>query len=280
MIIDAHLHLGHLDRSEEETIAHLDGLGVAQAVLLPLEDPQRESWFPTAEVLAARDRYPERVLPFCHVDVTQDDALARIENYAEQGCLGFGEQKQHLPLTDPHIERVLGLLNELGWPATFHFQEGKNGFNQGLEYLETLLRKFPRVKFIGHAQSWWANISAEVPPPQVTLYPTGPVAPGGLADRLLSDYENMYADLSAGSGYGAISRDEDFSRGFLQRHRKKLLFATDCPCRDGRGAGYEPGCFGQKLLPLLRRLMEEEDALQDILYRNARRVLGLDQLES
>jgi predicted TIM-barrel fold metal-dependent hydrolase len=91
---------------------------------------------------------------------------------------------------------------------------------------------------------------------------------------LLADYENMYADLSAGSGLGALSRDEEFTRGFLQRHRKKLLFATDCPCRDGHGQGYEPGCFGRKLRPLLERLVEDEETLQDLLHDNVLRVLG------
>ncbi len=32
------------------------------------------------------------------------------------------------------------------------------------------------------------------------MYPKGPVTPGGLTDRYLSDYPNLYGDLSAGSG--------------------------------------------------------------------------------
>lgn len=119
---------------------------------------------------------------------------------------------------------------------------------------------------------WWAHISGVVPPPEETLYPKGPVAPGGFAVRLLSDYPNMYADLSAGSGYGALSRDKGFSREFLSRFHDKLLFATDCPCRDGRGTGYEPGCFGQKLLTLLNRLLPDAEMREDILHRNAARL--------
>jgi predicted TIM-barrel fold metal-dependent hydrolase len=92
--------------------------------------------------------------------------------------------------------------------------------------------------------------------------------------RLLVEYPNMYADLSAGSGYGALSRDEAFAQDFLARFRHKLLFATDCPCRDGRGAGYEPGCFGQKLLALLNRLLLDAEAREDILHRNATRLFS------
>ncbi|MBW3539137.1 MAG: hypothetical protein KY476_02605 [Planctomycetes bacterium] len=129
------------------------------------------------------------------------------------------------------------------------------------------------MRIIGHAQTWWANISAEVPPPEKTLYPTGPVKPGGLIDRLLGEYPNLYADLSAGSGYTALTRDEDFTRGFLERHRRQILFGSDCPCRDGRGENFKGVCFSTRLQALLRRLVEDEDALADVFRNNALRAL-------
>ncbi len=276
-MIDAHLHIGHLGRSIENTIGHIDGIGAEKAVFLPIETADREYEWLTETVAQAHEQYPDRVIPFCHVDVTRDDAVAELERRAATGVFrGYGEQKQHLPLNHPGLERVLAFCNEMRWPVTWHFQEGRRGYNQGIVHLETLVRKFPDIRFIGHAQSWWANISAEVPPPEETLYPTGPVVPGGLADRLLCDYENVYADLSAGSGLGAITRDEAFGRDFLTRHRRKLLFATDCPCVDGRGTDYPPGCFAAKSLPFLKRMVDDPEALEDILHRNAVRVLGLD----
>jgi predicted TIM-barrel fold metal-dependent hydrolase len=273
-MLDAHLHIGHSGRTLEDTLAHSDGLGAAQAVLLALEDHDVSGGPPfcTDDVLRAKQQYPNRVLPCCHVDLRREDALRRIEGYAARGCVGFGEQKQRLPLNDRRIEQMLALCNELAWPVTFHFQEGPGGFNTGLPYLETLLQRFPGVKFIGHAQSWWANLSGVVPPPEETLYPAGPVAPGGLAVRLLADYSNMFADLSAGSGYGALSRDEGFAREFLARFQHKLLFASDCPCRDGQGTGYEPGCSGRKLLVLLDRLLPDAEMRENVLQRNAARL--------
>ena len=170
---------------------------------------------------------------------------------------------------------VLAICNELHWPVTWHFQEGERGYNQGIEHLEVLLKKFPNIKFIGHAQSWWAHISADVPAPEETLYPTGAVKPGGLIDRLLADYPNMFADLSAGSGLGGLTRDEDFTAEFLARHGKKLMFATDCPCRDGKGEGLSRGaCFAQLSLPFLKRMLAP-NALEDILHNNAVRILDL-----
>ena len=276
-MIDAHLHIGHLGRSIENTIRHIDGIGAEKAVFLPIETADREYEWLTETVAQAYESYPDRVIPFCHVDVTRDDAVAELERRAATGMFkGYGEQKQHVPLNHPGLERVLAFCNEMRWPVTWHFQEGSSGYNQGIAHLETLVRKFRDIRFIGHAQSWWANISADVPPPEETLYPTGPVVPGGLADRLLSDYGNVYADLSAGSGLGAITRDEAFGRDFLMRHRRKLLFATDCPCVDGQGTDYPPGCFAAKSLPFLRQMVDDPEALEDILHRNAVRVIGLE----
>ena len=116
-----------------------------------------------------------------------------------------------------------------------------------------MLKAYPKVNFIGHAQTWWGNISAGLD--QLDLYPKGPVKPGGLTDKLLGDYANMYADLSAGSGLNAITRDQEFYRGFIARHSAKLLWGSDCDCHDGKGGGIRSGfCLAEQSLALLRKL--------------------------
>lgn len=274
-IVDFHLHIKHAGRDLPATIAHIKGLGCERAVLLPLEDVAGGLVLTTDEVLDAHRQYADRVIPFCQVDLRRDGFERRIRAYAAAGCRGYGEQKQQMPLDDPRILRMLEVVSELGWPAAFHFQDGSKGFNQGIEeHLEPLLKRFARVNFIGHAQSWWSHISAEAPPPEVSLYPKGAVKPGGLVDRLLADYGNMYADLSAGSGYNALARDEEFAAGFIRRHRKKLLFASDCPCHDGKGANWKGGCIGRQTISLLERL-GDNDTLADIFYGNAANLLAL-----
>ena len=52
------------------------------------------------------------------------------------------------------------------------------------------------------------------------------LTPGGLTDRYLSDYSNLYGDLSAGSGLNALTRDEDHAREFIQRHQYKLIYGV------------------------------------------------------
>ena len=274
-LIDCHFHINHMRRSVEDTIKHIEATGTDKAFILPLETGEGGLLLKSSTVLEAREKYPDRIIPFCQSDVRQPGVLERIRTYHELGCRGIGEQKEHLPLNDRRIEGVIALCDDLNWPITIHFQDNQAGYNQGLaEYLEPYLKKYKRVRIIGHAQSFWAHISAAVPSPEKSLYPTGPVKPGGLLDRLLGEYPNLYADLSAGSGFNAITRDEEFSAGFLQRHRKQLLFGSDCPCYDGRGGNYKGICFSTRLQAFLRRMVDDEGALQDIFHDNAIRALA------
>ena len=139
----------------------------------------------------------------------------------------------------------------------------------GFERFHKVLERYPQVNFIGHAQSWWLNIDKNAD--QKTLYPKGPVTPGGLTDRWLSDYPNMYGDLSAGSGLNAMLRDEEHARGFLSRHQDKLLYGSDCSDRIGDG----PKCSGSQQLAAIRRLSPSSQATEKMLHGNAARVLKI-----
>jgi predicted TIM-barrel fold metal-dependent hydrolase len=103
------------------------------------------------------------------------------------------------------------------------------------------------------------------------MYPQGTVTPGGITDRLLTEYPNMFGDLSAGSGLNALVRDEDHTRAFLERHQDKLLFGSDCNDTLGRG----PGCQGAQTIATLRRLAPGKDIKRKLLYGNASKLLRL-----
>ncbi len=274
-VVDCHLHINHFHRSVEDTIKHMDATGTTQAFVLPLETGEGGVTLRTETVLHAYHQYKDRVIPMCQTDIRKDDVYARIRAYHLLGCRGIGEQKEHLPLNDKRVEGVIALCDELDWPITIHFQDGKNGYNQGLsEHLEPYLKKYKKVRIIGHAQTWWANISADVPPAEKSLYPKGPIKPGGLLDKLLGDYPNLYADLSAGSGYNALTRDEEFTAGFFERHPKQILFGSDCPCKDGQGANFKGLCYSTQLQTFLRKMIKDKNALKDALGGNALRALN------
>ena len=144
-------------------------------------------------------------------------------------------------------------------------------YNHGFERFHKMLGKFPGVNFLGHAQTWWAHIDRKYRDDAAQLYPKGRVTAGGLTDRYLADYGNMYADLSAGSGLNALTRDEDFTRDFLTRHQDKLVFGSDCSDPEGSG----PRCQGAQTMPAVRRLAADGIIARKLLYGNAKRLFRL-----
>src|SRR5262249_38341809 len=133
-------------------------------------------------------------------------------------------------------------------PVLMHWQYKM--YNYGFERFYRMLQKHPKTIFIGHAQTWWANIDKNYRDDTSNLYPKGPVTPGGLTDRYLSDYPNMYGDLSAGSGLNALTRDEPHARDFLKRHQDKLLYGSDCNDPMAKTVG----CQGTNTIATVRRL--------------------------
>ena len=178
--------------------------------------------------------------------------------------------KYHVAVDSPEMHRVYKLAEEMQVPVLLHFEY--ETYNTGFERFDKVLKAYPKVNFIGHAQTWWGNVSADLD--QLDLYPKGPVKPGGLTDKLLGDYANLYADLSAGSGLNAITRDPEFYRGFIARHSAKLLWGSDCDCNDGKGGGIRSGfCLAERSLALLRKLAPDPATYRKIIYGNAARVL-------
>ncbi len=263
-MIDAHLHLGHGGRTLDDLITHLDFHSVSKAVVLPLEDIERNVLYSTDIVLQAVEKYPERIIPFCHVDPRSEKPLQRIEEYAQKGCRGFGEHKVRMDIDAPIMLEIYQLCGELRLPVLLHIEYG--AYNTNFHEFEKILKAYPDTIFIGHAQAWWANISADVP--RDTAYPKGKITPGGFTDKLLTEYSNIYGDLSAGSGLNAITRDPDFARVFVNRQRKKLLWATDCPCKDGQGRDFPQGCFAERSLPVLKELAADDETFEDITHNN------------
>ena len=146
----------------------------------------------------------------------------------------------HLALDSPEMRRVYDIAAETQVPVMMHIQNfphfpGELPYNTGYDHVDKVLRAYPRTNFIGHGDLFWANISANVPTDRG--YPSSPVKPGGLTDKWLSDFPNLYADMSANSCNNAWSRDLEFSRGFVVRHQDKMIFGSDCSCLDGKGGG-------------------------------------------
>ena len=265
-VLDIHLHPR---ATVEGNVLHLDGAGVAKAVLLTganAEDRAKQ----------AVSAHPARFVRFASIDMTQPDAVDRLRAAAKGGAIGFGEIKSQVAAAGPEMQRLYALAAELSVPITMHFQEvsqpGSPGtFNTGLKKFDAMLAAYPRTTFIGHADAFWANVSADYA--EDTSYPKGPVEPGGVTDRLLGEYPNLYADMSANSGNNFLNRDPEFAAAFLVRHQNKLMFGSDCPCADGRG-GASGRCIARATLTLLKKLAPP-DVFRKIVWENGTRLLKL-----
>ncbi|MDB6041429.1 MAG: putative metal-dependent hydrolase of the TIM-barrel fold protein, partial [Verrucomicrobiales bacterium] len=196
-------------------------------------------------------------------------ARGEIKKFLRKGAIGIGEQKFKIPCSSRYIEIIASLAREFEVPVLLHFQEGT--YNTGFTEFHKILQKFPAVNFIAHAQTWWANIDSKYD--GKSLYPKGKVAGGGRTEKLLTDYPNMFGDLSAGSGVNALTRDEEFTRGFLERHQNKLLFGSDCADVSAKIAD----CDGARIIDAVRRLASP-NAQEKMLHANAKKLLKLKRV--
>ena len=275
-ILDFHQHTKYNGR-DQQLIEHQAVHHVTRTVLLPGDGWMLSVLGDNASCAALVAQYPDRFVRFACADAAESRTPDVLRGNIRRGALGIGEMKFHMAVDSPEMHRVYKLADELGVPVLIHFEY--ETYNTGLERFESVLKAYPRVNFLGHAQTWWGNISAELDP--LVMYSRGPVKPGGLTDRLLSDYPNVYGDLSAESGLNALTRDPEFARDFVRRHAGKLIWASDCDCRDGMGAGVKSGyCTAGRSLAALGKLVPDHPTLRRILYQNGATLLGLDRRAS
>jgi predicted TIM-barrel fold metal-dependent hydrolase len=279
-VFDLHCHLR---AQPAANVAHLDGAGITRANLLTRGDVREQ-------VKALRAAAPGRFPTWFHsYDVTRPDAERVLTQAVKDGAQGFGEMKFHVAADGPELRRAYALAADLHVPILVHFQEVDHFPNEGTwstgfaQTFASVLQAYPRTTFIGHADAFWANVSADYR--NEAAYPTGPIARGGLTDKWLGDYPNLFADLSANSGNNAMSRDAEFTADFLKRHQDKLLFGSDCACSDGHGGGVSQSnnpaatrmtgkCVARETLGLLKRSTPPE-VFQKIVWRNVHGLLRI-----
>ena len=277
-IIDIHQHVGYSGRPDDVFLAHQQAMGISTTVLLPAGRPvaRPSTHDGKSNGLDAQAAGNQACHAFAHAQrggfafganevPDLEDATIEITRYLDRGAVVIGEQKFGVACDSPAMQNIYALARERRVPVLMHWQFGM--YNEGFERFGAMLSKYHDVNFLGHAQTWWANIDANHRD-QTVLYPKGPVKPRGLTDRYLADYGNMYADLSAGSGHNALTRDEEFTRGFLTRHQDKLVYGSDCSDHVGSG----PKCTGAATIAVIRRLAGSTAIERKLLHDNAKKL--------
>lgn len=252
MFIDCHCHVLEtpscprpftgqqgLDTAENH-VKLLDKFGIEKAVILPIGSPDSTCFVQSnEEALRIAATYPGRYIPFCNLDprslMNNPEAPLDyvLKYYRDQGCKGIGEVTAHLHLDDPRVENLFSAAQSAGIPLTFHLAPQEGGYygliekEPGLKKLERALQKFPDLKFFGHSQVFWGEMSANMSDKERRGYPKGEITEEGAVPCLMRKYPNLYGDLSAGSGLNALKRDENYAVKFLNEFQDRLMFGTD-----------------------------------------------------
>jgi predicted TIM-barrel fold metal-dependent hydrolase len=289
MLIDIHGHIGRIlpDRREfidvANLIAKMDAWGIDKTCVLAVSEHPEGAYLEsdTEDVIAACAHHPDRLIPFCLIDPRYGnrpdmDFTHLLEEYVARGCKGLGELLPKLDFDDPRCLNLCRQAGAFGLPVLFDMNDGPNGYGLcddfGLPKLEHALRVCPGTVFIGHGPTFWAEISADVPAPSRAGYPGGPIKSGGAVPRLMRQYTNLWAEISAGSGHNALTRDPAFGLEFLDEFQDKLMFGTDSCKRSDVNLVW-------RTVALVRELRQAkklpDDTLAKIEWRNCANLLGL-----
>jgi uncharacterized protein len=273
-MIDTHTHLGQLLWDDPglkpyQLLKWMDRNKIDEAVVMAVEVPEELDFFVTTkELLQMTKRHRDRLHPLCAVDPRHRypgrfDPYPILAHWMDQGCVGYGENLCGLPVDDPMQQLVYEACDKLKLGIVMHFDSWINRDKPGLPGFEKMLATYKNVKFIGHSPHFWREISGKVDPK--VGYSGGPVLPGGRLDVLFGKYKNLYADLSAGSGFNGITRDPEFGLGFLKRWKSRLMFATDY-LRVGQET---------PIIEHIRNVKISKDAFERITRKNAQKVFKL-----
>jgi predicted TIM-barrel fold metal-dependent hydrolase len=226
---------------------------------------------PLAELIAARDKFPQRFLiGYCPNPMWRNAAKLLEAAHRMHGACICGEWKYRMLFDDPRSLEIFHAAGQLKMPVVLHldvpYLKNATGqyeyqpvwFGGTVDNLERALLACPKTNFIGHAPGFWREISGNAAD-DPGLYPDGPVTPGGRLYRLFETYPNLYADLSADSGCTALQRDPDHALRFVSRFPDRLLFGRDY--------------YGQKLHEFLQTLPLPADVVENIYHRNAERLV-------
>jgi len=268
MFIDIHAHAYRKEcpsavtknrfATPEEVIQRYDEIGIEKGVLLPIIGP--EIYLPQSneDIIDMCEAAGGRFVPFCNIDPrgmtnSPDAPLGNwLRHYRDRGCKGIGEVMPNLPFEDLRCQNLFKHVEDVGFPLIFDISTRiGSGYglydDQGLPQLENTLKKFPKLRILGHGPAYWAEIGQLKTPSDRAGYPSYPIKKEGAVPRLFRRYPNMYGDLSAGSGYNALARDSEYAAKFLNEFQDRLFFGTDI-------------CYADARIPLPEFLLELKNA--------------------
>lgn len=217
-----------------------DKLGVEKGVLLPSGAIPECSLnhMSTRETLAMINKNKDIIgwwfMPIDPRNVSNSsnsDFSFLMEHYIAKGARGISEMCANMPLDNPKMMNLFKYAQKYNLPVTLHF--GKKGKGYGvvdelhLPRLQHVLETFPELPILGHSMAFWSEFGTDVTTKNRHEYLKTPLTDEGMAQKLMRRYKNLYADLSAASGYFALMRNKDYTYSFLEEFQDQIVYATD-----------------------------------------------------
>ncbi len=295
-IIDSHQHVFWHGKDDAGLVANLDEHNIDKAVLLtwcihpsegdagydealnPIHTASgrgNHPGLPLADAVRAARRYPDRFVLGYAPHPLEPNAAGWLEAAVGMYDIrAFGEWKCRLLLDDPRCIELFRVSGKHHLPVILHIdvpympnvETGKaeycrEWYGGTVENLERAMQACPDTIFVGHGPGFWREISADA---DTTggIYPEGPVIEGGKLFRIMDDYPQLYADLSATSCVNALQRDTDISRQFLLKYHQRILFGRDC--------------YNDDLQKFLQTIDLSDEATENIYHKNAERLFRIE----
>lgn len=255
-------------------------IGVDCAVLLPIVSSEEYMPQSVGEIIDIANESGGKWIPFCNIDPrvyynNSDSPIGMLlEHYRKLGCRGIGEVMPNLPWRDPRFQNLLHHVEISGFPLIFDMTGRLNsGYgiydDPGMPQLEYSIARHPGLTFVGHGPAFWAEIGTLRDPSDRHSYPKYGIDKEGRVAELLRTYPNLWVELSAGSGYNAMTRDLDYAVQFLNEFQDRVMFGTDI-CYYGQEIK-----IGELLITLRDEKKLSCETFEKIAHGNAERLLKL-----
>ena len=231
--IDMHIHSFPTPGSEalrygpfpfpSEIRCFYDKVGIEKGVLLPLGAPER-LYDPITSRMAEEVHleHPDTIgWWFCYLDprLSQNgrgsDLFTLVDSFRERGASGVGEMQTNLPIDDPRMLTLFKACEKGKMPVVIHFSSIPTssgvGDDDGLPRLEKALTLCPDLLLLGHAPHFWAEFRK----------------PENRVAQLMRRFPNLYCDLSANSGFFALTDNPEKTAAFFTEFSERCVFGTD-----------------------------------------------------
>ena len=277
---DIHVHIinGYMSLEERRNANKL--LGISKCVLLsmPLASSEMAPGYKhitPEEACQESKKNPENVAWLCNVNPLDEANLYEtLCHYKEMGASGVGEFSTRLLMDSPVMDNLFSICEDLGLPFLFHMAPEDSSKYYGvvddprLPRLESMLKKHPKLIFIGHSQPFWYEMAKtdERDPNKRNSFPFGRITEEGRVAQLMREYPNLYCDLSANSGGNALMRDPEYAVKFMTEFKGRLMFGTDWV-----GGPFNYGLSGWLDMMLVNGAIEK-DVYENICANNAEKV--------